>query len=57
MVMTNAYTLSPVPGSIVHAGGVPVLVAACASLLALAEGTTAQAATERVDEDGAEDSC
>lgn len=38
-------------------GGVPVLVAACASLLAIAEGTTAEAATERVDEDGAEDSC
>ncbi len=26
MVLTNAYTLSPVPGSIVHAGGIPVLV-------------------------------
>ena len=26
LVMTNAYTLSPVPGAIVHAGGVPVFV-------------------------------
>ena len=26
MVMTNAYTLSPVPGAIVHAGGIPLFV-------------------------------
>ena len=25
-ILTNAFTLSPVPGSIVHAGGTPVLV-------------------------------
>merc|ERR1719270_338478 len=25
-VLTNSYTLTPVPGAILHAGGVPVLV-------------------------------
>ena len=28
-VLTNSYTLAPVPGAILHAGGVPVLGKTC----------------------------